>query len=264
MKSENVATIQEPDKERSSIERSTIEFPYADLDSSFDVVRGIHNAGGMTCEAEQLAAQLNLEAKGGGFRLKINAARTFGLITYERGGRISLSEIGRQAIDPQHERAAKVKAFLSVALFNKVYEEFKGRPMPPRAALERTLVNFGVAEKVKDRARQILDRSAKQAGFFEAAPDRLVKPRVDDNFDTTSESELQPTETEGKQKNGGGGGNNGGMHPAFQLLLQTLPEPGLAWDSKQRMNWLIMANSAFNMIYKATDGEEIEISIKQK
>lgn len=250
------------DEKTSGKVRSTIEFPYADLDSSFDVVRGVHNAGGTSCESEQLAAQLKLEAKGGGFRLKINAARMFGLITYERGGRISLSEIGRQAIDPQLERSARVKAFLNVPLFQKVYDEFKGRPLPPRAALERTLVNFGVAEKVKDRARQILDRSAKQAAFFEAASDRLVRPRVDDLSDNNSDDDQTNDQSE-KPKNGGSGGDGGDLHPAFQLLLQTLPAPGTEWDAKQRLNWLVMANSAFNMIYKA-DKDETEIEIKLK
>lgn len=250
------------DEKMNGRERSTIEFPYSDLDASFDVVRGVHNAGGTSCESEQLAAQLGLEAKGGGFRLKVNAARMFGLITYERGGRISLSEIGRQAIDPQHERSAKVSAFLSVQLFQKVYDEFKGRPIPPRAALERTLVNFGVAEKVKDRARQVLERSAKQAGFFEAASDRLVKPRVDEPLGGQTENE-RPENNEENPKNGGGNGGGNGLHPAFQLLLQTLPAPGTEWDAKQRMNWLVMASSAFNMIYKAdASGKEIEISLK--
>lgn len=250
---------EQKDEKNAGRERSSIEFPYSDLDTSFEVVRGVHNAGGTSCETEQLAAQLELEAKGGGFRLKTNAARMFGLITYERGGRISLSEIGRQAIDPQNERAAKVAAFLNVQLFQKVYEEFKGRPLPPRAALERTLVNFGVAEKVKDRARQVLERSAKQAGFFEAASDRLVKPRVDEIQAGAVENE-RPIDEE-KSKHGGGDGGGKDLHPAFQLLLQTLPPPGTEWETKQRLNWLTMANSAFNMIYKSQDGDEITISI---
>jgi hypothetical protein len=229
MKSANVAPLIE-DEKTTGKDRSTIEFPYADIESAFEVVQGVHNAGGTSCESEQLAAQLKLEAKGGGFRLKINAARIFGLITYERGGRISLSEIGRQAIDHQYERSARVKAFLTVPLFQKVYEDFKGRPLPPRAALERAIVNFGVGEKVKERARQILDRSAKQAGFFEAASDRLVKPRVDEISELLIEDEQFPNAEE-KQRNSGGGGNGGGMHPAFQLLLQTLPVPGTEWDS---------------------------------
>ena len=263
MESENVAQIKRPTKERAPVTRSDISFPYADLESSFEVINGIHNAGGMACETEQLAAQLNLEPRGGGFRLKMSAAKIFGLITYERGGRISLTELGRLAIDPHNEASAKVKAFLSVELYKKVYEEYKGRPLPPRPALERVLVEYGVAEKLKERARQILDRSAKQAGFFNMQPDRLVMPRIDNLTETEAEKESKVTDDIEKQKYSSGG-NGGGMHPAFQLLLQTLPEPGTAWDSKQRMNWLIMANSAFNMIYKANDGEEIDISIKQK
>lgn len=254
VKSEEKATVKD---------RSSIEFPYADLDASFDVVRGVHNAGGTTCEADQLAAQLKLEAKGGGFRLRVNAARIFGLITYDRGGRINLTDIGRQAIDPQTERNARIKAFLAVPLFIKVYDEYKGGPIPPRAALERALVSFGVAEKVKDRARQVLDRSAKQAGFFDAASDRLVMPRMTllEKGSETSDDDSQENDSVDKNKSGGGSG--GGMHPAFQLLLQTLPEPGTEWDSQKRMNWLMLANSAFNMIYKSSSGDtSIEIKLK--
>jgi hypothetical protein len=268
MNGENVTSAPEDEKSTGK-DRSTIEFPYADLDTSFDVVRGIHNAGGSSCESEQLAAQLKLEAKGGGFRLKINAARIFGLITYERGGRISLS---RQAIDPQYERAAKVKAFLTVPLFQKVYDEFKGRPLPPRAALERTLVNFGVAEKVKDRARQILDRSAKQAAFFEAASDRLVKPRVDDQYENGFDSDQQSEQSE-RTKNGGGDGGGGGrgrdleLHPFIEGLLKTLPAPDTLWTMTGRLKWLQAANNIFGLIYTVdesseTSGEFIEITKK--
>lgn len=263
MESATVAPMQSAEK-TAVRDRSSIEFPYADLDASFDVVRGVHNAGGTTCEADQLAAQLKLEAKGGGFRLRVNAARVFGLITYDRGGGISLTDIGRQAIDSQTERNARIKAFLTVPLFNKVYDEYKGGPIPPRAALERALVGFGVAEKVKDRARQVLDRSAKQAGFFDAASDRLVMPRmsvVDKGTDSPDDKNQE--DERGDNGKGGGGGGGNGMHPAFQLLLQTLPQPGTEWDAQQRMNWLMLANSAFNMIYTSKSGDTpIEIKLK--
>lgn len=262
MESEKVAAIP-ADKKSSGKDRSTIEFPYADLDGSFEVVRGVHNAGGTTCEADQLAAQLNLEAKGGGFRLRINAARIFGLITYERGGRISLTEIGRQAIDPQYERSAKVKAFLTVPLFQRVYDEFKGRPLPPRAGLERTLVGFGVAEKVKDRARQVLDRSAKQAGFFDAATDRLVKPRIEEDTGGHGEEKQERKE----EKHGGGDGGGGSQfHPFIEGLLKTLPQPGTKWTLDGRVKWLQAAAHMFDLIYEADQegAEKEEIEVKKK
>lgn len=45
----------------------------------------------------------------------------------------------------------------------------------------------------------------------------------------------------------------------------TLPEPGTEWDAQQRMNWLMLANSAFNMIYKSSSGDmPIEIKLKDQ
>jgi hypothetical protein len=48
----------------------------------------------------------------------------------------------------------------------------------PAASLEREIVELGVAEKQKDKARQVFERSADQAGFFEHGPNRLVMPGI--------------------------------------------------------------------------------------
>jgi len=50
--------------------------------------------------------------------------------------------------------------------------------LPPSAAFERDIVGLGVAEKQKDKARQVFERSASQAGFFEAGKSKLVMPAV--------------------------------------------------------------------------------------
>jgi len=262
MEKENISvSTMQPNENISGRKRSSIEFPYADLDASLEIACGVHNAGGISCEIEQLAAQVKLEANGGGFRLRLNAARIFGLITYDRGGRISLTDIGRQAIDSQSEHNAKTKAFLAVPLFGEVYEKYKGSPLPPKAAMEQALVTFGVAENVKSRARQVLERSARQAGFFATAPDRLVKPRINDSSDA-QDDQNQQSDLGDRQK--GGSLSIAGMHPAFQLLLQTLPEPGCEWEAQQRMNWLMLANSTFNMIYKPKQGDvSIQITLGQ-
>jgi hypothetical protein len=41
-----------------------------------------------------------------------------------------------------------------------VFEKYQGGVLPPAAALERDFVALGVMEKQKERARQILERSA--------------------------------------------------------------------------------------------------------
>lgn len=246
-------------------ERSSVDFPYTDLDAAVELVRGVHNAGGTACDADQLAAQINMEAKGGGFRLRIGGAKSFGLITYERGGRVTLTDLGRQVIDPILERSARMNAFLAVELYQKVFDQFKGGPLPPQAGLERALVALGVGAGVKDRARQVLLRSAKQAGFFEHAADRLVKPSIRLESATSTKDDSRPEmalDLRQSNSTGGGGGAGGGgrLHPLIQGLLLTLPEPGQEWPGQARIDWLTMASSIFRMIYPEQTPSKILIT----
>ena len=79
--------------------RSTIGFPYGDLDTAIKIAKGVHRAGGTTCEWEQLAAELSLAPKGGGFRLMALTAKTFGLVTYGKGT-VQLTPLGQRIVDP--------------------------------------------------------------------------------------------------------------------------------------------------------------------
>lgn len=244
--------------------KSTISFPYSDQDASIEVARGVHNGGGNACDLEQLAAQLKMEAKGGGFRLRINAASAFGLVVYERGGRVTLTPLGRQILDPSTQRRARVDSFLNVDLYQKVYDEFKGGPLPPQAALQRAIVKMGVGAKVADRARIALMRSAKQAGFFESAADRLVKPPIRQEAPEEAQAQEQPPGTGG----GGFGGGGSDQHPLIAGLLMTLPTPGEEWSVEERLNWLTMANSIFKAIYprvqQDTESADVKIEMKNK
>ena len=117
-------------------QQSTIEFPYTDLENAIEVAHGIHRAGGPSCELEQLAAELGAEFKGGNFRLRVSGARLYGLVSSERGGRVALTELGQQIIDPARLKHAKVTAFLSVPLYQRVYEQFKGSLLPPAPGID--------------------------------------------------------------------------------------------------------------------------------
>jgi hypothetical protein len=84
-----------------------------------------------------------------------------------------------------------------------VHDKFKGGVVPPVAALEKELVALGVASTLSDTARRVLERSAEQAGFYEAGRDRLVMPGFvpqEDSGDPITEKPI----------NGGGGGTGGG------------------------------------------------------
>ena len=266
MTAESVQEIKPQQPATPSNQQSTVEFPYCDLDSAIELAKGVHEAGGMACESDQLAAQLSMESKGGGFRVRLNGSRMYGLVTYERGGRVTLTELGKRAIDADRERVARVDAFMAVELYGKLYEHFKGSPLPPQAALDRSLASLGVGDGVKEKARQVLMRSAKQAGFFELASDRLTKPAIRTEAAGTPDNQGS-VEKKRQSGNGGGSGGGGSDHPLIQGLLMTLPQTGDQWSLEERSNWLTMANSIFKMVFKVTEadqGQSVEVKLIQK
>src|SRR5262249_41635155 len=121
---------------------------------------------------------MNLSVSSGNFVLKVATARMFGLIN-NVGGKYELSPLGFSITDAAQQKRARAEAFLNVPLYKRVYEEFKGKQLPPRPhGLENAFVRFAVAPKQRSTARLVFDKSANQAGFFPNGPDRLIEPIV--------------------------------------------------------------------------------------
>ena len=155
-------------KARVKAGRSEIAFPYLPLDEALSVPQAIHENGSVPCSRDQLAVAMKMAPGSGAFSLKLGAARMFGLVESQEG-RYQITPLGDQAIssDEIAARTARVKAFYSVPLYKRTYEEFKGKALPPRPrGLENAFASFGVAPKQTDKARQAFERSAQFAGFF--------------------------------------------------------------------------------------------------
>jgi hypothetical protein len=249
----------EPDGER---ERSTIGFPYLDLDNAMQVTKAVSYVGGTSCQWEQLAAQLKVSAKGGGFGMRVLTAKTFGLLTYDKGT-VTLSDIGMRAVDSQQEKAARVDAFLSVPLYKRVYDQFKGTALPGNAGLESFMGTSGVAQKVRDKARQVFQRSAKQAGFFDLSADRLTLPALKPGARSAPADDRDRNEDvdQDRQRGKNGGGGPPTLHPFIEGLLKTLPQPETPWEIEKRAKWLQAAANIFDLIYSASDDSK-SLSIK--
>lgn len=232
-------------------ERSTIGFPYLDLDDSFEIAKGVHNVGGSSCQLDQLAAQLQLSAGGGGFRARVQTAKMYGLLTYDRGT-VTLSPLGSRICDPDQEKNARAESFLTIPLYKAVYDQFKGATLPPTSGLEIAMVGLGVAPKQKERARQVFQRSATQAGFFAFGPTKLVMPSVKASVASAALMLDETTDTTDKKKKKDEG-EEGRRHPLIEGLLKELPEPQAEWTTEDRKKWLEMASTIFNVIYKDSD-----------
>jgi len=249
-----------------SRELSTIGFPYGDQNEAVGVARAIVALGGGDVDVDQLAAQMKQEPNSGSFRGKIATARTFGVIT-TISGKYHLTEIGFAITDAKRERAARADSFLTVPLYRKTYDEFRGKQLPPRPlALERAFVSFGVSAKQKEKARSAFDRSARQAGFFpNGDQDRLVRPAnvgsitgetvPEDTTGNQPRDDVDETPPKDKRRdNGGAGGGGSDYHPFIDGLLRTLPAADTVWAIEGRAAWLEAAASVFKLLYRG-DGK---------
>jgi hypothetical protein len=242
--------------------QSTIAFPYRDLEQGVTVAQAIHNAGAVALSTDQLAGVMGLQAGSGNFVLKVMTARVFGLVSYN-AQKYALTDLGFEISekDDKRQKAAKAKAFLTVPLYKRTYDEFKGRQLPPRLGLEAAFVRYGVSAKQKEAARQAFEKSANQAGFFATGSDRLVEPIIAGGG---AAPPRPPTDDDagGGNGNGGNGGGNrrkveseyetSGLHPFIRGLLDTIPEPGTNWAMEGRAKWLQAAANIFDLIYKGS------------
>jgi hypothetical protein len=231
--------------------RSTIDFPYFDQDEAVAAATAVHAVGGTSCTVDQLAAQMRQAPGGGGFRVRLMAARTFGILTYERGS-VTLTDLGGRIIDPKFQRSARVESFLAVPLFKTAYEKLKGSILPPNTAIERTFETLGVAPKQKDKARQVFIRSAKQAGFFEIDPERLTYPPNVNSFSAPRE-DLNAAADRSGQTAGSRTSDLPDVHVAIQGLLRELPVPGTPWGAQKKERFLQAFKSTIDFIYPEED-----------
>ena len=231
--------------------RSTIRFPYGDLETAIKIANGVHRAGGTTCQWEQLAAELSLAPKGGGFRLMALTAKTFGLVTYGQGT-VNLTPLGQRIVDPTQTAAAKAEAFLRVPLYKALFEMYKTSTVPPPPGLEQEMISLGVAEKSVKKARQPFSRSAQQAGFHAYGKDRLVRPSVSTTTGAQppGQSDGDSDETNNRDRTKNGNGGSGGRHDLIEGLIKKLPPESSAWATRDRYKWLQAANLIFDLIYE--------------
>jgi hypothetical protein len=241
-------------KPKQKRERSAIAFPYEDLTTAVKLAEVVHHTYGGACSADQLAAALKASPSSGAFRLKVSAARLFGILGGS-GPDITLTELGGQILE-ESDSGARSDAFLNVPLYRELYDFFQGKPLPSDAGLEAKVRELGVSTKQVTTARQVFVRSAEAAGFFAHGRGRLVMPprtKVDrgpaaDAGGTDDDGTDTGTSTPTIMK-----------HPLIQGLLAVLPEPGEEFPAEERELWLKTLDMNLSFIYgRATKKPEPE------
>lgn len=221
-------------------ERSTISFPYGDLDDAVAVALALSSHGGMGA-MDQLAAWTGHKTVDSGtFRVKVYTARTFGLVEMA-GDKVSLTDLGNEIVRAEDETSARARAFLHVPLYRAIYDKYRGRLLPGDAVLEADMVEAGVASKQKSRARQGFQRSAEQAKL---GKDRLVLPGGV-SLDSTVHNGEKGRKMETHQIE-----PQGPVDPMVTMLFESLPPSGSEWSRDARDQWLQILQRAFDRVYK--------------
>jgi len=246
--------------EESSQGRSTIKFPYLDLDDAVKIAKAIHAVGGQSCQRDQLAAYLAVSPTGGGFNLRLLTAKHFGFINTDKKV-VSLTALGGKVCDPQQEKAARSEAFLLVPLYKAIYEQFKSNTLPPNSGLEGAMENLGVAPKQKDKARQVFQRSATQAGFFAYGSNRLVLPPIRTNPQTEDQKDAEHEAVADQDRKGKHDNGENKRHPFIEGLLDKLPPAETEWSIDGRKKWLQTAANIFDLMYSTNEKDVGELSI---
>lgn len=222
-----------------SRQRSTISFPYGGLDDALAVAKALSENGGLG-DMDQLAAWLKHDnVISGAFRLKVSAARIFGLIEV-KDEKATLTDLGNEIARPESESKARALAFLKVPLYRAMFEKYKGRLLPGNAVLESDMVALGVAPKQKARARQGFQRSAELAKM---GKDRLVLPAG--------------VSLDSKVSNGGASRKMDATittpvsetNPLLLALFDELPPQGTEWSRDAREQWLRILQRTLDRLY---------------
>lgn len=243
--------------------RSEVSFPYYDLEASIEVPKVIHDQAGGACTRDQLAPLLGYSGtKNGGFISRIGAARMFGLIE-ETAGVMRPTDLANQIISPVQagdKQRGLVTAFLSVELFSKVYERFKGQTLPSQQGLENLLRNEFkiVPAQIKTALRNLQD-SASLAGFFDAGGrGRLIMP-LNASAAPQAAPELVGASTDRIADTAAPEGRNptkgDGIPAAIYGLIRDLPPEGTVMSSVKRERLIKAFEASINWLYPDREEE---------
>lgn len=244
-----------PKPEKKVLHRSEKPFPYADLESAREIAQLVQEIGVDTCKRQQVAAKLGVGADGGGFRSKVGAASKFGLVA-SRGGMLTLTELGKQVLDPQTQEDGLVDSFLSVPVFYELYRKLENVSQPRLAAIEQQLSELGVIKKQVSRARQVFAKSARYAGFYKLHPDRLMQPgrrRADSTPTNEPSTETQSEEGQDRDDTNGRGAqpaDQGGRQSLVDALFAARPKSGQQWGLTKWTEWLEALMPLLRMDYQ--------------
>jgi hypothetical protein len=151
-------------------------FPRATLEKALKIPFSIkdHN-GGNPWEPEEVRKAVGVGTGGNAWFYLTAASRDYGLtVGTSSAEKISLSDLGREVVyapNPDAELSLKVRAFLSVDIFKRVLEYYKGSNLPDMLYLGNTLQKeFGLAAETHEEFSRTFRENCQYLGITSGLP----------------------------------------------------------------------------------------------
>lgn len=151
-------------------------FPRATLEEALKIAYAIkvHN-GGNPWETDEVRKAIGAGTGGNAYFYLTAASRDYGLtLGTSTGAKITLTDLGRDLVyapNPDAENALKVKAFLSVDIFKRVLEYYKGSNLPEMKYLGNTLQKeFGLETETHEEFSRTFRENCQYLGITSGIP----------------------------------------------------------------------------------------------
>lgn len=194
-------TEETPSDKRKHKPAITRPYPRRSLEDCVKIAQVIKDKnGGEPWATPEVAKAIGASKGSSTFYYWTAASRDFGLTEGTRDtATIGLRERGRQivyAASPEAQAEAKREAFLSIDVFRRVVEHYKGAKLPDKQWLSNTLTQtFGLQPEVHDEFIELFQANAKYVGIgndFDASTTTGLVHGV-----TTEASSLRRVQSEG-------------------------------------------------------------------
>lgn len=170
---------------KANFQKGQRPFPRVTLEEALQVATVIKEYnGGNQWDTADVANALNVGAKTNRFYYLTAASRDFGLtIGTRETAKIELNDLGRDIVyapNPQVEHEKKIEAFLSIQIFKRVLEHYKGSSLPEMKYLGNTLEKeFGLDPDVHEEFSALFRLNCQELGI-EAGVDGLQQAENSD------------------------------------------------------------------------------------
>lgn len=165
MESNNNFPKEEETKKRQMGEYKRV--PIFDLEDAINVAQIISKMGSGRLDTESLANSMNLSSST--VRHHINSAKHYQIVETDNDI-VKITGLGTSIVHPiskEEHTNGKIKAFLSCNLYNRIYDRYKGKELPPLDILANIFArDEGISFKTKDRTVSNFLQSGITAGLI--------------------------------------------------------------------------------------------------